>query len=167
MLGRSAELSFEALVRSSPDELRPAGTEHRHAAHHGRSARFSGGEGPVKADYSGMNNVPVAHTRDGGPTGTAALAAGTGPLHKPKEESALVQFTVQFRAVARVRHRHSQRVRDAARVVGVVDCVLTAPVVVRMPVSAVRRMVAAPGGGGHVTDAHGRLDPDPPPEGTA
>ncbi|MEU6540442.1 hypothetical protein [Streptomyces sp. NPDC047000] len=166
VLGRSAELSFETLVRSAPDELRPTGTEHRHAAHHGRSARFSGGEGPVKADYSGMNSMPVAHTRDGGPTDAAGLAAGTGPLHKPKEESALVQFTVQFRAVARVRPRHTGRVRDARQGIGVVDHVLSVPVVVRMPVSAVRRMVAEPGGRGHVTDAHGRLDPDPPPDGT-
>jgi hypothetical protein len=85
-----------------------------------------------------MTNTPGAFGAEGGPTGTAGNAAGTVPLQKPKEASALVQFTLEFRAVARVRHRHTQRLRGPAAV-GVRDGVLVTPVVIRMPASQARR----------------------------
>ena len=153
ILGRGDKMTFETVAQSGP-EGRPAAGDAQHASHHGRSARFMGGEGPVRADYSGMNNVPVTYGRDGGPTDAAGNASGTVPLQKPKAASVLVQFTLHVRAVARVRHRHTGALRDPARAVGVQDYTLTYPVVIRMPEPAVRRMAAAAQGGHAPADPH-------------
>ncbi|MFE5037987.1 hypothetical protein [Streptomyces sp. NPDC056683] len=153
ILGKGDKMTFETVAQSGP-EGRPAAGETQHAAHHGRSARFMGGEGPVRADYSGMNNVPGTYGRDGGPTDAAGNASGTVPLQKPKAASLLVQFTLQVRAAAQVRHRHSGALRDPARAVGVQDHTLTYPVVIRMPEPAVRRMAAAAPGGHAPADPH-------------
>ncbi|MFJ9563333.1 hypothetical protein ACIRQQ_25230 [Streptomyces fuscichromogenes] len=153
ILGSGDKMTFETVAQSGP-EGRPAAAEAQHASHHGRSARFMGGEGPVRADYSGMNNIPGTYGRDGGPTDAAANASGTVPLQKPKAASTLVQFTLQVRAVARVRHRHSGALRDPARALGVQDHTLTFPVVIRMPEPAVRRMAAAAPGGHAPADPH-------------
>ncbi|WP_189262968.1 hypothetical protein [Streptomyces fuscichromogenes] len=153
ILGSGDKMTFETVAQSGP-EGRPAAADAQHASHHGRSARFMGGEGPVRADYSGMNSIPGTYGRDGGPTDAAANASGTVPLQKPKAASTLVQFTLQVRAVARVRHRHSGALRDPARAVGVQDHTLTYPVVIRMPEPAVRRMAAAAPGGHAPADPH-------------
>ncbi|MFJ8488938.1 hypothetical protein ACIRBZ_11295 [Streptomyces sp. NPDC094038] len=146
ILGRGDKMTFETVAQSGP-EGRPAVADAQHASHHGRAARVMGGEGPVRADYSGMNNVPGTYGRDGGPTDAAGNASGTVPLQKPKAASVLVQFTLQVRAVAQVRHRHTGALRGPAGAVGVQDHTVTYPVVIRMPEPAVRRMVAAARGG--------------------
>ncbi|MGW1617911.1 hypothetical protein [Streptomyces sp. NPDC002172] len=156
ILGGGDKMTFETVAQSGP-EGRPAAADAQHAAHHGRAARFMGGEGPVRADYSGMNNVPGTYGRDGGPTDAAGSASGTVPLRKPKAASVLVQFTLQVRAVAQVRHRHTGALRGPAGAVGVQDHTLTYPVVIRMPEPAVRRMAAAAGGGHAPADPHGVL----------
>ncbi|MER7189114.1 hypothetical protein [Streptomyces flaveolus] len=138
LLGESEEMTFETVAQSTPEDGRPAGVEHRQAGRRGRAGGLGGGAGPVRVDQSGMTNTPGAFGAEGGPTGTAGNAAGTVPLQKPKEASALVQFTLEFRAVARVRHRHTQRLRGPAAV-GVRDGVLVTPVVIRMPASQARR----------------------------
>ncbi|MFD4502785.1 hypothetical protein [Streptomyces sp. NPDC058457] len=153
ILGGGDKMTFETVAQSGP-EGRPAAADAQHASHHGRSAGFMGGEGPVRADYSGMNNVPGTYGRDGGPTDAAGSASGTVPLQKPKAAALLVQFTLQVRAVARVRHRHTGALRDPARAVGVQDYTLTYPVVIRMPEPAVRRMAAAAQGGHAPADPH-------------
>ncbi|MEU6198486.1 hypothetical protein [Streptomyces sp. NPDC047061] len=153
ILGRGDKMTFETVAQSGP-EGRPAAADAQHASHHGRSARILGGEGPVRADYSGMNSIPGSYGRDGGPTDAAGNASGTVPLRKPKAASMLVQFTLQVRAVARVRHRHTGALRDPARAVGVQDYTLTYPVVIRMPEPAVRRMAAAARGGHAPADPH-------------
>ncbi|MFJ7768862.1 hypothetical protein ACIQ1J_10735 [Streptomyces sp. NPDC097107] len=141
-LGESEAMTFETVAQSGPGS-RPAGVEHRQAARHGRSAGFSGGGGPVRVEQSGLTNAPGGVGSEGGAAGTVGNAAGTVPLQKPKETSALVQFTLEFRAVARVRRRHTQGVRGA-EAVGVRDGVLPVPVVIRMPESEARRIA---GGG--------------------
>ncbi|MGW7278019.1 hypothetical protein ACWGIV_06845 [Streptomyces sp. NPDC054844] len=142
-LGESEAMTFETVAQSGPEGSRPAGVEHRQAARHGRSAGFSGGGGPVRVEQSGLTNAPGGVGSEGGAAGTVGNAAGTVPLQKPKETSALVQFTLEFRAVARVRRRHTQGVRGA-EAVGVRDGVLPVPVVIRMPASEARRIA---GGG--------------------
>ncbi|MEJ1200940.1 MULTISPECIES: hypothetical protein [unclassified Streptomyces] len=137
-LGESEAMTFETVAQSGPEGSRPAGVEHRQAARHGRSAGFSGGGGPVRVEQSGLTNAPGGVGSEGGAAGTVGNAAGTVPLQKPKETSALVQFTLEFRAVARVRRRHTQGVRGA-EAVGVRDGVLPVPVVIRMPASEARR----------------------------
>ncbi|MFB6551513.1 hypothetical protein [Streptomyces sp. NPDC056405] len=142
-LGESEAMTFETVAQSGPEGPRPASVEHRQAARHGRSAGFSGGGGPVRVEQSGLTNAPGGVGSEGGAAGTVGNAAGTVPLQKPKETSALVQFTLEFRAVARVRRRHTQGVRGA-EAVGVRDGVLPIPVVIRMPASEARRFA---GGG--------------------
>ncbi|AQS68968.1 hypothetical protein B1H29_20470 [Streptomyces pactum] len=142
LLGESDEMTFETVFQSAPDASRPAGAEHRQAARHGRSGGFSGGVGPVRAEQSGMTNAPGGVGGEGGAAGTVGNAAGTVPLRKPKETSALVQFTLEFRAVARTRHRHTRGLRGAEAAVGVRDGVLPTPVVIRMPASEARRFAA-------------------------
>jgi hypothetical protein len=103
-----------------------------------------GGEGPVRADYSGMNNVVGTGNFTGRATSSADNGSGTVPLQKPRDKSALVQFTLEFRIVARVHHRHTQRVRSASGSTSVQDYVLPTPVVIRMPELAVRQMLKGP-----------------------
>ncbi|MFJ8147225.1 hypothetical protein ACIQ6R_19415 [Streptomyces sp. NPDC096048] len=92
----------------------------------------------MRVEQSGLTNAPGGVGSEGGAAGTVGNAAGTVPLQKPKETSALVQFTLEFRAVARVRRRHTQGVRGAVAA-GVRDGVLPVPVVIRMPASEARR----------------------------
>ncbi len=91
---------------------------------------------------SRLTNAPGGVGSEGGAAGTVGNAAGTVPLQKPKETSALVQFTLSS-GPARVRRRHTQGVRGA-EAVGVRDGVPPVPVVIRMPASEARRFA---GGG--------------------
>jgi hypothetical protein len=141
---RGDDVTFETMAQSTLDGPRPSAANHRSAASHGTSALPSGGEGPVRADYSGMNNVLGSADLIGSSTSTADNGSGTVPLQKPKSESALVQFTLQFRIVARVHHRHTQRVRSTSGSTRVQDYVLPSPVVIRMPEPAVQGMLEGP-----------------------
>ncbi|MEU0039744.1 hypothetical protein [Streptomyces sp. NPDC006333] len=75
------------------------------------------------------------------------------PLHKPKAESTLVQFTLDVRVVARV----SGRGRSGAASVVVRDLTPPVPVVVRMPAPPVRPMLRDPSRHGGLQDPDGRL----------
>lgn len=59
------------------------------------------------------------------------------PVHKPRQRSALVQFTVDLRVVARVTRRGQHRTTTAVR-----ELTLPMPVVVRIPEPDARRMLA-------------------------
>ncbi|MDX6328395.1 MAG: hypothetical protein QOI83_778, partial [Streptomycetaceae bacterium] len=138
------EMTFETVAQSTLDAPRPSATGHPHSASHGTSVQSGGGEGPVRADYSGMNNVVGTGNFTGSATSSADNGSGTVPLQKPRDKSALVQFTLEFRIVARVHHRHTQRVRSASGSTSVQDYVLPTPVVIRMPELAVRQMLKGP-----------------------
>jgi hypothetical protein len=155
-------MTFETMGQSTLDAPRPSATGHQHSASHSASVLPSGGEGPVRADYSGMNNVLGSAEFTGGSTSAADSGSGTVPLQKPRSESVLVQFTVEFRIVARVNHRHTQRVRSASGSASVQDYVLTSPVVIRMPAPAVRRMLEGPRKRAFAAGRNGALAPEEP-----
>ncbi|MEU1179932.1 hypothetical protein ABZ464_20200 [Streptomyces sp. NPDC005820] len=140
VLGVGDKMTFETVAQSGLDAPRPTGTDGQQANEHGRSARGLFGAGTLNADEFRMNQLLGVVDGSGSATSTAANAAGSMPLHKPKSESVLVQFTLDVRVVAEV----TDRVRSGKRSTAVQDVTLPEPVVVRMPTPAVRRMLADP-----------------------
>ncbi|MFD1276650.1 hypothetical protein ACFQ51_47590 [Streptomyces kaempferi] len=153
VLGVGDKMTFETVAQSSLDAPRPTGTDHQRAAEHGTSVRGLGGAGVLNADEFRMNQFLGHADRAGGATDAAAHGSGSMPLHKPKSESTLVQFTLDVRVVARV----SGRGRSGAASVAVRDLTLPVPVVVRMPAPLVRRMLQDPSRHGTLQDPDGRL----------
>lgn len=153
VLGVGDKMTFETIAQSGLDAPRPAGTDGQQANEHGRSARGLLGAGVLNADEFRMNQLLGTVDGSGSATATAANAAGSIPLHKPKAESVLVQFTLDVRAVAEVR----DRVRSGRRGTAVQEVTLPEPVVVRMPAPAVRRMLADAANAGRLRDPGGHL----------
>ncbi|MEU1529223.1 hypothetical protein [Streptomyces fagopyri] len=153
VLGVGDKMTFETVTQSSLEAPRPTGTDHQQAAEHGKSVRGLGGAGVLNADEFRMNQFLGHADRTGGATDTAAHGSGSMPLHKPKSESALVQFTLDVRVVARV----SGRGRSGGASVAVRDLTLPVPVVVRMPAPLVRHMLRDPSQHGKLHDPDGRL----------
>ncbi|MFJ5271104.1 hypothetical protein [Streptomyces sp. NPDC088358] len=153
VLGVGDKMTFETVAQSSLDAPRPTGTDHQQAAEHGTSVRGLGGAGVLNADEFRMNQFLGHADRAGGATDAAAHGSGSMPLHKPKAESTLVQFTLDVRVVARV----SGRGRSGAASVAVRDLTLPVPVVVRMPAPLVRHMLRDPSRHGGLHDPDGRL----------
>ncbi|MDR6974112.1 hypothetical protein J2X68_000790 [Streptomyces sp. 3330] len=153
VLGVGDKMTFETVAQSGLDAPRPAGADGQQAAEHGRSARGLLGAGVLNADEFRMNQLLGTVDGSGSATATAANAAGSIPLHKPKSESVLVQFTLDVRAVAEV----SDRVRAGRRGTAVQEVTLPEPVVVRMPATAVRRMLADATNAGRLRDPEGHL----------
>ncbi|MEU1189102.1 hypothetical protein [Streptomyces sp. NPDC005859] len=112
-----------------------------------------------RAQRNRMNQFLGAVDGSGSSTATAADAAGSIPLHKPKSESVLVQFTLDVRVVAEV----SDRVRPGRRSTAVQEVTLPEPVVVRMPAPAVRRMLADGANAELLRDPGRHLTPAVPP----
>lgn len=153
VLGVGDKMTFETVAQSGLDAPRPAGTDGQQADEHGRSARGLLGAGVLNADEFRLNQLLGTVDGSGSATATAADAAGSIPLHKPKADSVLVQFTLDVRAVAEV----SDRVRSGRRGTAVQEVTLPEPVVVRMPAPAVRRMLADAANAGRLRDPGGHL----------
>jgi hypothetical protein len=153
VLGVGDKMTFETVAQSGLDAPRPAGTDGQQANEHGRSARGLLGAGVLNADEFRLNQLLGTVDGSGSGTATAANAAGSIPLHKPKAESVLVQFTLDVRAVAEV----SDRVRSGRRGTAVQEVTLPEPVVIRMPAPAVRRMLADAANAGRLRDPGGHL----------
>ncbi|GGM03534.1 hypothetical protein GCM10010129_53750 [Streptomyces fumigatiscleroticus] len=147
------KMTFETVAQSGLDAPRPTGTDGVRADEHGRTARGLFGAGVLNADQFRMNQLLGTVDGSGSATATAANAAGSMPLHKPKSESVLMQFTLDVRVVARV----ADRVRSGRRSTAVRELTLPAPVVIRMPAPAVRRMLADPTNHGRLQDPDDRL----------
>ncbi|MFI1050700.1 hypothetical protein ACH4U3_33860 [Streptomyces griseoruber] len=149
VLGVGDKMTFETVAQSGLDAPRPTGADGQQANEHGRSARGLFGAGTLNADEFRMNQLLGVVDGSGSAASTAANAAGSLPLHKPKSEAVLVQFTLDVRVVAEV----TDRVRSGKRSTAVRDVTLPDPVVIRMPAPAVRRMLSDP--------AHAALLRDP------
>ncbi|MFE3268430.1 hypothetical protein [Streptomyces sp. NPDC059215] len=153
VLGVGDKMTFETVAQSTLDAPRPTGTDHQQATEHGKAVRGLGGAGVLNADEFRMNQFLGHADRAGGATEAAAHGSGSMPLHKPKAESTLVQFTLDVRVVARV----SDRGRSGAPSVAVRDLTLPVPVVVRMPAPQVRHLLRDPALRGRLHDPDGRL----------
>ncbi|MER6157936.1 hypothetical protein ABT147_20665 [Streptomyces sp. NPDC001868] len=141
VLGVGDKMTFETVGQSRLDAPRPTQTDGQSSADHGRSAYGLAGAGLLNADQFRLNQLMGNAGGAGGTADGAVNASGTMPLHKPKAESVLVQFTLDVRVVARV----TDRVRTGRTGTAVRELTLRRPVVIRMPAPAVRRMVAAQG----------------------
>ncbi|WP_189706971.1 hypothetical protein [Streptomyces phaeofaciens] len=152
VLGVGDKMTFETVAQSTLDAPRPTGTDGQQANEHGKQARGLFGAGVLNADEFRMNQLLGTADGSGSGTATAAGSGGSMPLHKPKAESVLVQFTLDVRVVARV----SDRVRGGRATTAVREVTLPAPVVIRLPAPAVRRMLADPANAGRLRDPEGR-----------
>jgi hypothetical protein len=154
VLGVGDNMTFETVTQSGPDAPRPTGGDGQQANEHGKSARGLFGAGVLNADEFRMNQFLGAVDGSGGATDTAANAAGSMPLHKPKFPAVLVQFTLDVRVVARVADRVSGRGSTAVQ-----EVTLPEPLVVRMPAPAVRRLLTDRANSGRLTDPGSHLTP--------
>ncbi|MET8452602.1 hypothetical protein [Streptomyces sp. NPDC005209] len=141
VLGLGDKMTFETVGQSHLEAPRPTQTDGQSSAEHGRSARGLFGAGVLNADEFRLNQLMGNAGGSGGTTDAAVNASGSMPLHKPKFESVLVQFTLDVRVVARV----TNRVRSGRTSTAVRELTLPTPVVIRMPAPVVRRMLATQG----------------------
>ncbi|MGW3149369.1 hypothetical protein ACWDG1_32830 [Streptomyces sp. NPDC001177] len=139
VLGVGDKMTFETVGQSHPAAPRPTQTDGQSSAEHGRQARGLFGAGLLNADEFRLNQLMGNAGGSGGMSDAAANSSGSMPLHKPKSESVLVQFTLDVRVVARV----TDRVRSGRTATAVRELTLPRPVVIRMPAPVVRRMLAA------------------------
>ncbi|MFB7600661.1 hypothetical protein [Streptomyces sp. NPDC056160] len=153
VLGAGEKMTFEAVAQSSLGALRPSGAEGRHSVEHARTARAAGGAGLLNATDFRLNRLLAGAAHTGGGTRTAADSSGSMPLHKPKAESALVQFTLDVRVVARV----NGAVRPGHRAIAVRDFTLPVPVVLRIPAPTAREMLRDPANRKRLRDPDGLL----------
>ncbi|UUU32348.1 hypothetical protein JIX56_21945 [Streptomyces sp. CA-210063] len=164
VLGVGDKMTFETVGQSHLDAPRPTQTDGQSSADHGRSAYGLGGAGLLNADQFRLNQMMGNAGGAGGAADAAVNAAGTMPVHKPRFESVLVQFTLDVRVVARV----TDRVRTGRTGTAVRELTLRRPVVIRMPAPAVRRMLATQGARLQDPDGHlglrkaSRTAPPPP-----
>ncbi|MFC4499580.1 hypothetical protein [Streptomyces vulcanius] len=161
VLGVGDKMTFETVAQSGLDAPRPTGTDGQQTNEHGKTARGVVGAGVLNADEFRMNQFLGVMDGSGSATDTAANAAGSMPLHKPKSESVLVQFTLEMRVVAEVTDRVTGRRSRAVQQVTLPD-----PVVVRMPAPAVRRMVTEPANAELLRDPQNHLKLRPEPDDT-
>lgn len=153
VLGVGDKMTFETVAQSALDAPRPTGTDHQQAVEHNKSGRGLGGAGVLNADEFRMNQLLGNADQVGGATDTSAHGSGSMPLHKPKFEATLVQFTLDVRVVARVRDRG----RSGAPSVAVRDFTVPAPVVLRIPAPVARRMLQDPSNHAKLHDPDGLL----------
>ncbi len=159
VLGTGAKMSFEAIAPSGPEGPRPTQDDGQYATDHTRAGRGLFGAGVLDATEFRLNQALVNADGSGGSGGPTASGSGSMPVHKPKQRSVLVQFTLDVRVVARVTDRGTHRTGTAVR-----DLTLPAPVVVRMPEPVVRRLLAETADDTRLHADAGRLavaDPQP------
>ncbi|MEU5700357.1 hypothetical protein [Streptomyces aurantiacus] len=153
VLGVGDKMTFETVAQSSLDAPRPTGVDSQQSAEHSRTARGIGGAGVLNATEFRMNQLLGNADSTGSATDTAANAAGSMPLHKPKLASVLVQFTLDVRVVARV----TDRGLGGQKSVAVREFTLPRPVVIRMPAPAVSRLLKDPTNASKLQDPQGLL----------
>ena len=162
VLGVGDKMTFETVGQSHLDAPRPTQTDGQSSAEHGRLGRGLFGAGLLNADEFRLNQLMGNSDASGSSGDAAANASGSMPLHKPKSESVLVQFTLDVRVVAQV----TDRVRSGRTATAVREVTLPRPVVIRMPAPVVRRMLAAQGDRLRDPDNHlgtRSKAPEPPP----
>ncbi|WP_246570347.1 hypothetical protein [Streptomyces tauricus] len=153
VLGVGDKMTFETVAQSGLDAPRPTGVDNQQSAEHSKTARGIVGAGVLNATEFRMNQLLGNADGTGSASDAHANAAGSMPLHKPKFESVLVQFTLDVRVVARV----AERGVGGRRSVGVREFTLPRPVVIRMPAPAVRRLLANPSNASKLRDPQGHL----------
>ncbi|OQD56645.1 hypothetical protein BM536_010825 [Streptomyces phaeoluteigriseus] len=105
------------------------------ARHHAGPPRRAAGV--LDADQFRMNQLLGIVDGSGGATATAANAAGSMPVHKPRSGSVPAQFTLDVRVVARV----TDRVRGGPSSTAVQDITLPTPVIIRLPAPTARHLL--------------------------
>ncbi|WP_433890296.1 hypothetical protein [Streptomyces sp. CA-111067] len=159
VLGVGDKMTFETVGQSTLESPRPTQADGVSTAEQSRSGRALGGAGLLNAEEFRLNQMMADSGGTAGGTGTAANAAGSMPLHKPKMSSVLVQFTLDVRVTAQVTNRvRGTRAGTAER-----EMTLPQPVVIRMPEPMVRRMVATAGAELQDPDNHLGVKATPPP----
>ncbi|MEU0118747.1 hypothetical protein ABZ137_34990 [Streptomyces bobili] len=148
VLGVGDQMTFETVAQSGLDAPRPTGADGQRANEHGSTARGVFGAGVLNADQFRMNQLLGTVDGSGSATATAANAAGSIPVHKPKSAFALAQFTLDVRVVARV----TDRVRGGPVSTAVQDITLPAPVILRLPAPAARHLLTDPSNAAHLED---------------
>ncbi|MGX1271285.1 hypothetical protein [Streptomyces phaeoluteigriseus] len=148
VLGVGDDMTFETVAQSGLDAPRPTGADGQQANEHGSTARGLFGAGVLNADQFRMNQLLGIADGSGSATATAANAAGSMPVHKPKSASVLAQFTLDVRVVARV----TDRVRGGPSSTAVQDITLPTPVVLRLPAPAVRHLLTDRSNAAHLED---------------
>ncbi|MFJ1968058.1 hypothetical protein ACIO93_05255 [Streptomyces sp. NPDC087903] len=151
VLGLGDTAIFETVAQSDPGEGRAGATDLHSGADHGRGVRGHFGAGPLLTDPGRMSEAVANGAQASDSSALAGNASGSVPLHKPKTESVLVQFTAEFRIVADIHNRLTQGVRPRGSNTATRDLVLGRPVVIRIPLPSVRRMLAG-GEAAHVSD---------------
>ncbi|WND36814.1 hypothetical protein RI578_22150 [Streptomyces sp. BB1-1-1] len=157
VLGTGAKMSFEAIAPSGPEGPRPTQEDGQYSADRGRAGRGLFGAGLLNATEFRLNQALANADSAGGAADMTANGSGSMPVHKPKQRSVLVQFTVDVRVVARVVARGTHRTGTAVR-----ELTLPAPVVVRMPEPVARRLLAETADDSRLRAAEGRLAPADP-----
>lgn len=158
LLGESETMTFEQVAQSlltdkpvlaeggtgeaasTVQAPRAAGNTQSGSTAHFRSGGPSFGTERVRNGSSGLNASPFTTGMPGGAVGKASNTSGMVPLQKPKDETVLVQFTLDVRAIARLRRRHTQRIRGE-EAVGDFERTLTNPVVVRLHKQDVEKLL--------------------------
>ncbi|MEV5492366.1 hypothetical protein AB0L47_31085 [Streptomyces bobili] len=148
VLGVGDEMTFETVAQSGLDAPRPTGADGQRANEHGSTARGVFGAGVLNADQFRMNQLLGTVDGSGSATATAANAAGSMPVHKPKSASVLAQFTLDVRVVARV----TDRVRGGPASTAVQDITLPTPVILRLPAPTTRHLLTDPSNAAHLED---------------
>ncbi|MFE9698882.1 hypothetical protein [Streptomyces sp. NPDC006270] len=139
VLGSGDRMTFETVAQSDPGAHRPTQIDGQSSAEQSRQARGLLGAGTLNADQFRLNQLMGTVDGAGSASGAAGQGAGSMPLHKPKSASVLVQFTLDVRVVARV----TDRARASRTAVAERELTLPRPVVVRMPLPAATRLLAA------------------------
>jgi hypothetical protein len=148
VLGESEDMTFEPVAQtlltsdsidgndttvdgSAVQAPRAAGNAYSTAASHSRSGVPPFGSGPARDGTDGLNGAGTTTGMPGGDMASSGNTSGMVPLQKPKDRTVLVQFTLDVRAVARLRHRHTQWMRGD-ETVGDLERTLSHPVVIRL-----------------------------------
>ncbi|MFF0968724.1 hypothetical protein ACWDQO_23705 [Streptomyces sp. NPDC003703] len=153
VLGAGDKMTFETVAQSAPDALRPTGADGQHTVEHTKTARAAGGAGLLNGTDVRLNRLLAGAGHTGGGADGTAAGSGSMPLHKPKAESALVQFTLDVRVVAEVKGV----VRPGHPAVSVREFTHPVPVVVRIPAPVVREMLRDPANRKRLRDPDGLL----------
>ncbi len=114
MLGTGAKMSFEAIAQRPGGAPGPPGGRPVLGGR-GRAGRGLFGAGLLNATEFRLNQALANADSAGGAADMTANGSGSMPVHKPKQRSVLVQFTVDVRVVARVVARGTHRTRTAVR----------------------------------------------------
>ncbi|MFD5266554.1 hypothetical protein [Streptomyces sp. NPDC058335] len=162
VLGVGDEMTFETVAQSGLDAPRPTGADGQQSNEHGSTARGLFGAGVLNADQFRMNQLLGTVDGSGSATATAANAAGSMPVHKPRSASVLAQFTLDVRVVARV----TDRVRGGTASTAVQDLTLPTPVILRLPAPTARHLLTDHSNAAHLEDRDDLLGVRAAAEGT-